>query len=169
MDESQFSEPTRRWLASGRHLEIEGKRVFLYERGAGQPILMPDELLASNQTLPQAMAISENLTANYIDGLKSVMKRPESLSEDEIVVMNDLIAYQAIDGCPRYRSTCASATSTATAGSAPSREPSASNSSGPTATPSPMSRWAAPWRRRCRRPSTRSLRDWVTFCCWRTR
>jgi len=205
MDESQFSEPTRRWLASGRHLEIEGKRVFLYERGAGQPILMlhgfptsgydwrgvidglasayrcvaldfpgyglsdkPEaysyslfqqtdvveaiareltiteahivshdvgtsvhtelvareqearlafrvlsstflngsmlqdlatitpfqKLLASNQTLPQAMAISENLTANYIDGLKSVMKRPESLSEDEIVVMNDLIAYQ---------------------------------------------------------------------------
>jgi len=205
MDESQFSEPTRRWLASGRHLEIEGKRVFLYERGAGQPILMlhgfptsgydwrgvidglasayrcvaldfpgyglsdkPEaysyslfqqtdvveaiareltiteahivshdvgtsvhtelvareqearlafrvlsstflngsmlqdlaaitpfqKLLASNQTLPQAMAISENLTANYIDGLKSVMKRPESLSEDDIVVMNDLIAYQ---------------------------------------------------------------------------
>src|SRR5437867_4589737 len=205
MDESQFSEPTRRWLASGRHLEIEGKRVFLYERGAGQPILMlhgfptsgydwhgvidglasayrcvavdfsgygppakPEaysyslfqqtdvvealarelsiteahvvshdvgtsvhtellsreqegrrvfrllsstflngsmlqdlatitpfqKLLAANQTLPQAIAISENLTANYIDGVRSVMKRPESLSEDAIVVMNDLIAYQ---------------------------------------------------------------------------
>ena len=205
MDESPFSEPTRRWLASGRHLEIEGKRVFVYERGAGQAILMlhgfptsgydwrsvidglasayrcvaldfpgyglsdkPEaysyslfqqtdvaealarelsitdahivshdvgtsvhtellareqegrlafrvlsstflngsmlqdlatitpfqKLLASNQTLPQAMAISENLTANYIDGLKSVMKRPESLSEDDIVVMNDLIAYR---------------------------------------------------------------------------
>jgi len=205
MDESQFSEPTRRWLASGRHLEIEGKRVFLYERGGGQSILMlhgfptsgydwrgvidglastyrcvaldfpgyglsdkPEaysyslfpqtdvveaiarelsiteahvvshdvgtsvhtellareqegrlpfrmlsstflngsmlqematitpfqKLLAANQTLPQAIAISQNLTANYIDGLKSVMKRPESLSEDDIVVMNDLIAYQ---------------------------------------------------------------------------
>ena len=205
MDDSQFSEPTRRWLASGRHLKIEGKRVFLYERGGGQSILMlhgfptsaydwrgvidglasayrcvaldfpgyglsdkPEaysyslfqqtdvvetlarelsiteahvvshdvgtsvhtellsreqesqlvfrllsstflngsmlqdlatitpfqKLLAANQTLPQAIAISENLTANYIDGLKSVMKRPESLSEDDIVVMNDLIAYQ---------------------------------------------------------------------------
>src|SRR5207247_9019570 len=40
MDDSQFSEPTRRWLASGRHLKIEGKRVFLYERGGGQSILM---------------------------------------------------------------------------------------------------------------------------------
>jgi pimeloyl-ACP methyl ester carboxylesterase len=205
MDESQFSKPTRRWLASGRHLEIEGKRVFLYERGGGQSILMlhgfptsgydwrgvidglasayrcvaldfpgyglsdkPEaysyslfqqtdvvealarelsiieahivshdvgtsvhtellareqegrlpfrvnsstflngsmlqdlatitpfqKLLASNETLPQAMAVSANLTANYIDGLKSVMKRPECVSEDDIVVMNDLIAYQ---------------------------------------------------------------------------
>jgi len=205
MDDSQFSEPTRRWLASGRHLKIEGKRVFLYERGGGQSILMlhgfptsaydwrgvidglasayrcvaldfpgyglsdkPEaysyslfqqtdvvealarelsireahvvshdvgtsvhtellsreqegrlvfrllsstflngsmlqdlatitpfqKLLAANQTLPQAIAISENLTANYIDGVRSVMKRPESLSEDDIVVMNDLIAYQ---------------------------------------------------------------------------
>ncbi|TMG04520.1 MAG: alpha/beta hydrolase [Chloroflexi bacterium] len=205
MDDSQFSEPTRRWLASGRHLKIEGKRVFLYERGGGQSILMlhgfptsaydwrgvidglasayrcvaldfpgyglsdkPEaysyslfqqtdvvealarelsiteahvvshdvgtsvhtellsreqegrlvfrllsstflngsmlqdlatitpfqKLLAANQTLPQAIAISENLTENYIDGVRSVMKRPESLSEDDIVVMNDLIAYQ---------------------------------------------------------------------------
>jgi len=205
MDDSQFSEPTRRWLASGRHLKIEGKRLFLYERGGGQSILVlhgfptsaydwrgvidglasayrcvaldfpgyglsdkPEaysyslfqqtdvvealarelsiteahvvshdvgtsvhtellsreqegrlvfrllsstflngsmlqdlatitpfqKLLAANQTLPQAIAISENLTANYIDGVRSVMKRPESLSEDDIVVMNDLIAYQ---------------------------------------------------------------------------
>jgi pimeloyl-ACP methyl ester carboxylesterase len=205
MDESQFCEPTRRWLASGRYLEIEGKRVFVYERGAGQAILMlhgfptsgydwcgvidglanvnrcialdfpgyglsdkPEaysyslfqqtdvvealarelsvteahvvshdvgtsvhtellareqrgqlafsvlsstflngsmlqdlatitpfqKLLASNQTLPQAIAISENLSAGYIDGLKSVMKRTECLSEDDIAVMNDLIAYQ---------------------------------------------------------------------------
>jgi len=205
MDESQFSEPTRRWLASGRHLEIEGKRIFVYEHGAGQAILMlhgfptsgydwrgvidglanvnrcialdfpgyglsdkPEpysyslfqqtdvvealarslsiaeahvvshdvgtsvhtellareqegrlafralsssflngsmlqdlatitpfqKLLASNQTLPQAIAISENLSAGYIDGIKSVMKRPECLSENDIAVMNDLIAYQ---------------------------------------------------------------------------
>src|SRR5207249_3387032 len=52
------------------------------------------KLLASNQTLPQAMAVSENLSAGYVDGIKSVMKRPECLSADDIAVMNDLIAYQ---------------------------------------------------------------------------
>ncbi len=52
------------------------------------------KLLASNETLPQAMAISENLTANYIDGIKSVMQRLECLSEDDVAVMNDLIAYR---------------------------------------------------------------------------
>ncbi len=31
---------------------------------------------------------------DHIDDVRSVMKRPESLSEDDIVVMNDLIAYQ---------------------------------------------------------------------------
>jgi pimeloyl-ACP methyl ester carboxylesterase len=205
MDESQFAEPTRRWLASGHHLEIEGKRIFIYERGSGTAILMLhgfptsgydwrgvidrlakgyrcvaldfpgyglsdkpaaysyslfqqtnvaegltnaldvgeahivshdvgtsvhtemlardqegglsfrilsstflngsvlqdlatitpfQKLLASNQTLPQAMGISDNLAAGYIDGIRSVMKRPDCLSEDDIVVMNDLIAYQ---------------------------------------------------------------------------
>jgi pimeloyl-ACP methyl ester carboxylesterase len=52
------------------------------------------KLLASNQTLPQAIAISDNMSANYIDGLKSVMKRPECLSDEDIAVMNDLIRYQ---------------------------------------------------------------------------
>ena len=205
MSESKFSEPTRRWLESGRHLTIEGKRIFVYERGDGPPVLLlhgfptsgydwrgvidgladayrcaaldfpgyglsdkPEaysyslfqqtdiveglvkalaieqahlvshdvgtsvhtellaregegrlpfhilsstflngsmlqdmatitpfqKLLASNETLPQAMAISGNLTANYIEGLKSVMKRPECLTVDDVAVMNDLIAYQ---------------------------------------------------------------------------
>jgi pimeloyl-ACP methyl ester carboxylesterase len=205
MDESQFSSATRHWLESGRHLEIEGMRIFVYERGEGPAVLLLhgfptsaydwrgvidgladahrclaldfpgygfsdkpaaysyslfqqtdvveglakayginkthvvshdvgtsvhtellareqegrlglrtlsstflngsmlqematitpfQRLLASNETLPQAMAISENLTANYIDGVKSVMKRPECLSEDDITIMNDLIAYQ---------------------------------------------------------------------------
>ena len=40
MDESQFSEPTRRWLESGRHLDIEGKRIFVYERGDGPAVLL---------------------------------------------------------------------------------------------------------------------------------
>jgi len=205
MDESQFSQPTRRWLASGCHLEIEGHRIFIYEHGSGPAVLLLhgfptsgydwrgvidgladvfrcvaldfpgyglsdkpaaysyslfqqtdivqglaqalelkeahvvshdvgtsvhtellareqegrlpfrilsstflngsmlqdlatitpfQKLLASNETLPQAMAISQNLTANYIDGVKSVMKRPECLTEEDAVVMNDLLAYQ---------------------------------------------------------------------------
>jgi len=205
MDASQFSAPTRRWLESGRHLEIEGKRIFVYERGGGPAVLLLhgfptsgydwrgvidgladayrclaldfpgyglsdkpaaysyslfqqtdvieglakalgideahivshdvgtsvhtellareqegrlslriisstflngsmlqematitpfQKLLASNETLPQAMAISDNMSVNYIDGLKSVMKRFECLGDEDIAVMNDLIAYQ---------------------------------------------------------------------------
>jgi len=205
MDESQFSEPTRRWLDAGRRLEIEGKRIFVYQRGEGPAVLLlhgfptsgydwrevidglahryrcvaldfpgyglsdkPEaysyslfqqtdiveglmgalaleeahvvshdvgtsvhtellareregrlpfrilsstflngsmlqdlatitpfqKLLASNETLPQAMAISENLSANYIDGLKSVMKRPECITQEDATVMNELLAYQ---------------------------------------------------------------------------
>ena len=205
MDASQFSAPARRWLESGRHLEIEGKRIFVYERGEGPAVLLLhgfptsgydwrgvidgladayrcvaldfpgyglsdkpaaysyslfqqtavieslakalgieeahvvshdvgtsvhtellahaqegrfglrimsstflngsmlqdmatitpfQKLLASNETLPQAMVISDNMGANYIDGLKSVMKRPECLGDEDIAVMNDLIAYQ---------------------------------------------------------------------------
>lgn len=52
------------------------------------------KLLASNETLPQAIAICENIGPNYIDGLKSVMKRPECLSEDDVTVMNELLLYQ---------------------------------------------------------------------------
>ena len=205
MDASQLSAPTRRWLESGRHLEIEGKRIFVYERGGGPAVLLLhgfptsgydwrgvidgladayrclaldfpgyglsdkpaaysyslfqqtdvieglakalgideahivshdvgtsvhtellareqegwlglriisstflngsmlqematitpfQKLLASNETLPQAMAISDNMSVNYIDGLKSVMKRFECLGDEDIAVMNDLIAYQ---------------------------------------------------------------------------
>jgi pimeloyl-ACP methyl ester carboxylesterase len=205
MDASRFSAPTRRWLESGRHLAIEGKRIFVYERGEGPVILLLhgfptsgydwrgiidgladayrcaaldfpgyglsdkpaaysyslfqqtdvvealakalgiaeahvvshdvgtsvhtellareqegrlsfrmmastflngsmlqdmatitpfQKLLASNETLPQAMAISDNMSVNYIDGLKSVMKRPECLGDEAVAVMNDLIAYQ---------------------------------------------------------------------------
>jgi pimeloyl-ACP methyl ester carboxylesterase len=205
MNDSQFSEPTRRRLDSGRHVEIEGMRVFVYEHGSGPAVLLLhgfptsgydwrgvieglgsayrcvaldfpgyglsvkpaaysyslfqqtdvveglatqlgiteahvvshdvgtsvhtellareqegrlpfrilsstflngsmlqdmatitpfQKLLASNATLPEAMAISENLTANYVDGLKSVMKRPECLSDDDVAVMNDLLRYQ---------------------------------------------------------------------------
>jgi pimeloyl-ACP methyl ester carboxylesterase len=205
MSESKFSEPTRRWLESGHHVDIEDKRVFVYERGDGPAVLLLhgfptsgydwrgvidgladafrcialdfpgyglsdkpaaysyslfqqtdiveglvsalrldeahivshdvgtsvhtellarkqegrlpfrilsstflngsmlqdlatitpfQKLLASNETLPQAMAISENLTANYIEGLKSVMKRPECLTDEDAAVLNDLIAHE---------------------------------------------------------------------------
>jgi pimeloyl-ACP methyl ester carboxylesterase len=205
MDESQFSAPTRRWLESGRHVDIEGKGIFVHERGNGPAVLLLhgfptsgydwrgvidaladayrcialdfpgyglsdkpaaysyslfqqtdvveslaealgleeahvvshdvgtsvhtellareqeaglqfrilsstflngsilqdlatitpfQKLLASNETLPQAMKISESLTANYIEGLKSVMKRAECLTDEDVAVMNDLIAYQ---------------------------------------------------------------------------
>jgi pimeloyl-ACP methyl ester carboxylesterase len=39
MDEAQFSEPTRRWQALGRHVDVDGLRLFVYERGAGPAIL----------------------------------------------------------------------------------------------------------------------------------
>jgi pimeloyl-ACP methyl ester carboxylesterase len=52
------------------------------------------KLLANNETLPQAMAICDNMTAGYIDGLKAVMKKPECLTVDDTVVMNELLAYE---------------------------------------------------------------------------
>ncbi len=39
MDESQFSEPTRRWLAQGRRIDVDGRRLFVYERGQGAAVL----------------------------------------------------------------------------------------------------------------------------------
>lgn len=205
MDESAFSGATRHWLTSGRRIELDDQRIFVYERGEGPDVLLLhgfptscydwrgvidtladrfhcvaldfpgyglsdkpaaysyslfqqtdvvealarslgiaeahvvshdvgtsvhtellareqegrpvfrivsstflngsmlqelatitafQKLLASNETLPQAMAICENMSANYIDGLKSVMKRPECLSEDDAIVMNELLRYQ---------------------------------------------------------------------------
>ncbi len=39
MSSPEFAEPTRRWLAGGRHVEVEGKRIFVYERGAGPAVV----------------------------------------------------------------------------------------------------------------------------------
>ena len=44
------------------------------------------KLLANNETLPQAMAICENMGDNYIDGLKTVMKKPECISDEDALV-----------------------------------------------------------------------------------
>lgn len=205
MDTSSFSESTRHWLASGHHSGLDGRRIFIYERGEGPAVLLLhgfptscydwrgvidtladrfhcvaldfpgyglsdkpaaysyslfqqtdvvealarslsideahvvshdvgtsvhtellareqegrlaisivsstflngsmlqelatitpfQKLLAANETLQQAIDICENMGANYIDGLKSVMKRPECLSEDDAIVMNELLLYQ---------------------------------------------------------------------------
>jgi pimeloyl-ACP methyl ester carboxylesterase len=52
------------------------------------------KLLASNETLPQAMDICENVTPIYVDGLKAIMKRPESIGADDATVMAELLRYQ---------------------------------------------------------------------------
>ncbi|MCH8920528.1 MAG: alpha/beta hydrolase [Chloroflexi bacterium] len=205
MDESEFSPPTRRWLGEGRRVEVDGRRLFVYERGEGPAILLLhgfptscydwrgvvdvlsadfrclafdfpgyglsdkplaysyslfqqtdaveglaralgvteahvvshdvgqtvhaellareqeerlafritsstilngstlqdkatvtqfQRLLASNETLPQAIAICENVSAIYIEGLKALMKRPEALNEEDATVMEELLLYQ---------------------------------------------------------------------------
>ncbi len=205
MEESQFSDVTRRWLESGRRVQMDGRRVFVYERGSGPSVLLlhgfptsgndwvgvierlQDEfrcvaldfpgyglsdkpaafsyslfqqadtvealsrelgineahlvshdvgtsvhtellardqegrlpfqvlsstflngsmlqdvatitpfqkLLANNETLPQGMAICDNMSVNYIDGLKTVMKKPECISKDDATLITELLQYQ---------------------------------------------------------------------------
>ena len=53
------------------------------------------KLLANNETLPQGIAVCENMGANYIEGLKSVMKRPECVSEEDALVMTELMARES--------------------------------------------------------------------------
>ena len=50
------------------------------------------KLLANNDTLSQGMAVCENMGPNYVEGLKSVMKRPECVSEEDALVMTELMA-----------------------------------------------------------------------------
>lgn len=205
MDANEFSEPTRRWLESGRFVEVDGLRVFVYERGEGPVVLLlhgfptscydwrgvidelsgefrciafdfpgyglsdkPEawsyslfqqtdvaegvaralgldaahvvghdvgqtvhaellareqegrlafrilsstvlngstlqdlatvtpfqKLLGSNETLPQAIAVADNMSVNYVDALKAVMKRPEAISDEDAMVMEELLRYQ---------------------------------------------------------------------------
>ena len=44
--------------------------------------------------MAQAIEICNNLTVNYVVGLKSVMARPGCLTDEDAQVMNDLLAYQ---------------------------------------------------------------------------
>jgi pimeloyl-ACP methyl ester carboxylesterase len=51
-------------------------------------------LLGSNETLPQAMAICENMTVNYVQSLKAIMKRPQAVSDEDALVMEELLFYR---------------------------------------------------------------------------
>jgi pimeloyl-ACP methyl ester carboxylesterase len=205
MEMTEFSQPTKAWMESGRHVDAIGMKVFLYERGSGPNVLLlhgfptsghdwrgvidrladgyrcvaPDfigyglsdkpaafsyslfqqtdvledvarsagideahivshdvgtsvhtellareqegrlafrilsstflngsmlqdvatitpfqKLLANNETLPQAMAICENMGDNYVEGLKAVMKKPDCISDEDALVMTELMRYQ---------------------------------------------------------------------------
>ncbi|MDP2673484.1 MAG: alpha/beta fold hydrolase, partial [Dehalococcoidia bacterium] len=194
MTDPEFSAATRRWMAEGRHMEVGGQRIFVYERGSGPAVLLLhgfptschdwrgvvsilsgdfrcvafdfpgyglsdkpvaysyslfqqtdvvegiaraldvaeahvvshdvgqtvhaellareqegrlafrilsstllngstlqdkatitpiQRLLGANETLPQAIAICENVGANYIEGLKAIMKRPQAISDED--------------------------------------------------------------------------------------
>lgn len=52
------------------------------------------KLLSANETLQQAIAICDNMSVNYVQGLQSVMKRPECITEEDAAVLNDLLRYQ---------------------------------------------------------------------------
>jgi len=52
------------------------------------------KILGANETLPQGIAICDNMGVNYVQGLKAIMKRPECLSDDDATVMNELLRYQ---------------------------------------------------------------------------
>ncbi len=205
MDVAGFSEPTRHWLEQGRHVEVDGLRIFVHERGSGLTVLLLhgfptscydwrgiidvlsreyhcvsfdmvgyglsdkpvafsyslfqqtdvaeglartlgikqahvvghdvgqtvhaellvreqesrlpfrilsstvlngstlkematltqfQRLLGNNETLSQVIAMCENLGANYVEGLKGIMKRPESVTEENATVMLELMLYQ---------------------------------------------------------------------------
>src|SRR3990172_2553325 len=40
MDASAFSEPTRRWLREGQFVQLDARRIFVYERGTGKAVLL---------------------------------------------------------------------------------------------------------------------------------
>jgi len=40
MDASALSPPTRAWRDAGRYVDADGKRIFVYERGEGPPLLL---------------------------------------------------------------------------------------------------------------------------------
>jgi pimeloyl-ACP methyl ester carboxylesterase len=61
------------------------------------------ELLASNKTLQQAIDLCNTGLEGYVGGLKAIMKRPECVSDDDALVMQELLNYQ--DGHRRLPAT----------------------------------------------------------------
>lgn len=214
MEEHELSSATKEWLASGRRIDVEGKRIFVYERGDGPAILLLhgfptscydwrgvidalaadyrcvaldfpgfglsdkpvaysyslfqqadvvagvaralglssahvvshdigtsvhcellarqneraltfriasstflngsmlqwlatitpfQELLASNKSLQQAIDLCNTGIEGYVGGLKALMKRPDCLSQDDALIMQELLNYQ--DGHRRLPAT----------------------------------------------------------------
>jgi pimeloyl-ACP methyl ester carboxylesterase len=51
------------------------------------------KLLGNNETLPQAIEACNNMGANYVEGLKGIMSRPECISENDALVMTELMLH----------------------------------------------------------------------------
>jgi pimeloyl-ACP methyl ester carboxylesterase len=51
------------------------------------------ELLARNSTLHQGMQLCEQIEAVYVPGLRALMRRPEAISEEDAVVMRELLMH----------------------------------------------------------------------------
>jgi pimeloyl-ACP methyl ester carboxylesterase len=52
------------------------------------------KLLASNETLQQAIDLCNGEMAAYVAGLKGIMKRPEAITDEDATVMLDLLRYR---------------------------------------------------------------------------
>ena len=51
------------------------------------------KLLASNETLPQAIEFCNSEMAAYLPGLKAIMKRPEAITDEDALVIGELLRY----------------------------------------------------------------------------
>jgi len=52
------------------------------------------KLLSANETLPQAIELCDKIIDAYIPGLKAIMKKPEAVSDEDALVMTELLRYQ---------------------------------------------------------------------------
>lgn len=92
---SVHTELLARELEGGASLRIISSTFLNGSMLQGLATITPfQKLLSANETLPQAMAICENVGANYVDGLKALMKRPQAVSDEDATVMNELLLYR---------------------------------------------------------------------------